>query len=68
MALKKVENYLQYLKDSSTSNVVNKDVHAYNARRKKIALEKQRQQDVEDMKSELEALKALVNQLSGNNE
>ena len=63
MALEKVENQTNYLKDAATGNVVNVDNHHYTARRKKILAEKLKAQEILTLQGEVAELKNLVKQL-----
>lgn len=60
MALQPVENNTKYMKDTTTGNVVNTDNNHYNARRKKILAEKQKADEINSMKNEIEELKTML--------
>lgn len=63
MALGKVENHPSYMKDPATGRVINANTRAYHARRKKISVEKKRQKEVDDLKTQLEKMQMMMETL-----
>lgn len=60
----KVKNYEQYRKNVSTSSVINTNIHAFNAyKKRKQALnniEKKKDNEIQQLKNELAELKELI--------
>lgn len=60
MALYKVEGEYKYLKDKVTGNIINVDNNHYNARRKKILLEKIKTNEIIKLQDDVGELRDLI--------
>ena len=61
MALATVQDNTNYKKDESNNNVINSNYAAYNARRRKIASEKKRDEEINTLKNQVEILTRMIN-------